>query len=141
MAKIAKADKTNALKDELEKYPKYYYNNENGFASLNELKDCIKKYFYTCDTEYKVLSAVDVTDEKKSEIETDLKENFGAKLDVEQVALADIDYKYTNYSTDDYIDDLDFKTESQYFIKVYDKWYYGWGLDLNSEHYEYEAEK
>lgn len=140
IAAIAKADKTNALEDELVKYPEYYYNSENGFTSLDELKQCIRDYFYTCDTEYKVQSVKDVTTEKKKEIEQDLLENFEAKLKVEQVAEAVVDYKYTNYSTDDYIDDIDFQTETQYFIKISGQWYYGWGLDLNSEHYEYEAE-
>lgn len=139
VAAIAKADKTNALEDELVKYPEYYYNSENGFASLDELKECIKKYFYTCDTEYKVLSVKDVTKSKKSEMEKDLKENYGANLNIEQAAVADINYKYTNYSTHEYIDDIDFKKETQYFIKIDGKWYYGWGLDLNSEHYEIES--
>lgn len=139
VAVIAKADKTNALKDELKKYPEYYINSPNGWESLDELKRCIKENFYTCDTEYNVLSAEDVTDEYKETMEEDIKENHNATVDIQQVAVADIDYKYTNYSTDNYIDDTDFLTETQYFIKIDGVWYYGWGIDQNMEHEEIDA--
>lgn len=139
VALIAKADKTNALEDELKKYPMYYIESENGYEGMEEFKYCIENYFYTCDTQYKVLSVEDVTREQKKSVETDLKENYDADIDIQKVVLADIDYKYTNYNTDNYIDDLDFHTESQYFIKFEDTWYYGWGLDLNMEVEEIEA--
>lgn len=135
---IAKADKTNALEDELVKFPEYYIDSPNGYEGMDEFRRCIKEYFYTCDTEFKVISVDDVTGEYKSVMEKDIKENHNADVKIQQVAVADIDFKYTNYSTDNYIDDTDFNRETQYFIKIDGTWYYGWGIDQNMEHQEIE---
>ncbi len=129
---IVKADKTNALEDELVKYPNYYIEGSMGFEGMDNFKKCIEENFYTVDTQYHILDVQDVTDKEKTNVEKDLKENFDVDIDIQKVAKAEIEYKYTNYSNGN-IDDSDFLPTTEYYIMFDNTWYYGWGLELNAE--------
>ncbi|MGN1132572.1 MAG: hypothetical protein ACI4RL_06660, partial [Ruminococcus sp.] len=61
-------------------------------------------------------------------------------LDIQKVAKVDVSYKYTNYSKDGYIDDSTLVPTTEYYIQFDNTWYYGWGLELNSEIIEQEIE-
>lgn len=134
---IVKADKTKALEDELKKYPDYYINSDMGFENLENFKKCIEENFYTVDTEYHILSVKDITDKQEKKVEKELLENFEAEIDIQRVAKVEVEYKYTNYSDKNKIDDSSFIPTTEYYIQFDNVWYYGWGLDLNTEFIEY----
>lgn len=127
---IAKADKTNALEDELKKYPKYFV--DANFDGEKGLEKAIKDGFYTCDTAYVIEDIEDVTSRYAESIEKEIKEYYDADVNIEKVAKAEVSYRYTNYS-DDRLDDSTFVPTTEYYINIDGTWYYGWGLDVNSE--------
>lgn len=136
--RVAQADKTNALEDELKKYPEYFINSDMGYGGMENFKQCIKENFYSCDTDYMVYKIEDVTSTYEKEIEKELKEDFEADIDIQQVAKVEDAYKFYNYDDNEHIDDSTFVPSTEYFIKFNNTWYYGWGLTLNSEVEEIE---
>ena len=135
---IAKADKTNALEDELKKYPEYFINSDAGYGGLKEFKKCIKENFYSCDTEYAIYDIQDVTETYKKSIEKELKNDFQANIEIQSVAKVEDAYRYYNYDDNMHVDDSSLVPTTEYFIKFDNTWYYGWGLTLNSEVQEIE---
>lgn len=135
---IVKADKTNDMEYELKKYPEYYIEGE--FGGEEEFEKIVKSNFYTCDTEYEITEITDVTEEQAEKAEKEIKDYYDADLDIQKVAKVDASYKYTNYSKEGYIDDSTLMPSTEYYIQFDNTWYYGWGLELNSEIIEQELE-
>lgn len=126
---MAQAFKTNSLEDRLKTYPDYFVKGEYG--SNAELKKAMKN-FYTCDTEYKINKITDMTDKYVEKCNKEIKDYYGIDTNIEKVVLANVSYKYTNYS-DDRLDDSELVPTDEYYIRIDGKWYYGWGLEINSE--------
>lgn len=126
---MAQAFKTNSLEDRLKTYPDYFVKGEYG--SNAELKKAMKN-FYTCDTEYKINKITDMTDKYVEKCNKEIKDYYGIDTNIEKVVLANVSYKYTNYS-DDRLDDSELVPADEYYICIDGKWYYGWGLEINSE--------
>lgn len=126
---MAQAFKTNSLEDRLKTYPDYFVKGEYG--SNAELKKAMKN-FYTCDTEYKINKITDMTDKYVEKCNKEIKDYYGIDTNIEKVVLANVSYKYTNYS-DDRLDDSELVPTDEYYICIDGKWYYGWGLEINSE--------
>ena len=126
---MAQAFKTNSLEDRLKTYPDYFVKGEYG--SYAKLKKAMKK-FYTCDTEYKINKITDVTDKYAEKCTKEIKDYYGIDTNIEKVILANVSYKYTNYS-DDRLDDSELVPTDEYYICIDGKWYYGWGLEINSD--------
>ena len=59
-------------------------------------------------------------------------EDIDVDVNIEKVVLANVSYKYTNYS-DKRLDDSELVPTDEYYISIDGKWYYGWGLEINSE--------
>lgn len=135
---IVKADKTNDMEYELKKYPDYYIKGE--FGGEEEFEKTVKDNFYTCDTEYEISEITDVTEQQAKKIEKEIKDYYDEEIDIQKVAKVDVSYKYTNYSKDGYIDDSTLMPTTEYYIQFDNTWYYGWGLELNSEIIEQEIE-
>ncbi|MGN0461784.1 MAG: hypothetical protein ACI4HZ_05005 [Ruminococcus sp.] len=135
---IVKADKTNDMEYELKKYPEYYIEGE--FGGEKEFEKIVKSNFYTCDTEYEITEITDVTEEQADKVEKEIKDYYDADIDIQKVAKVDASYKYTNYSKEGYIDDSTLMPSTEYYIQFDNTWYYGWGLELNSEIIEQEIE-
>ena len=135
---IVKADKTNDMEYELKKYPEYYIEGE--FGGEKEFEKIVKSNFYTCDTEYEITEITDVTEEQAEKAEKEIKDYYDADIDIQKVAKVDASYKYTNYSKEGYIDDSTLMPTTEYYIQFDNTWYYGWGLELNSEIIEQELE-
>lgn len=126
---MAQAFKTNSLEDRLKTYPDYFVKGEYG--SNAELKKAMKN-FYTCDTEYKINKITDMTDKYVEKCNKEIKDYYGIDTNIEKIVLANVSYKYTNYS-DDRLDDSELVPTDEYYICIDGKWYYGWGLEINSE--------
>ena len=135
---IVKADKTNDMEYELKKYPEYYIEGE--FGGEEEFEKIVKSNFYTCDTEYEISEITDVTEEQSVKMEAEIKSYYNAEIDIQKVAKVDVSYKYTNYSKKGYIDDSTLMPTTEYYIQFDNTWYYGWGLEINSEIIEQEIE-
>lgn len=135
---IVMADKTNDMEYELKKYPEYYINGE--FGGEEEFEKIVKENFYTCDTEYEISEITDVTEQQSNKMEKEIKDYYDVEIDIQKVAKVDASYKYTNYSKDGYIDDSTLMPTTEYYIQFDNTWYYGWGLELNSEIIEQEIE-
>lgn len=135
---IVKADKTNDMEYELKKYPDYYIEGE--FGGEKEFEKIVKSNFYTCDTEYEISEITDVTEEQSVKMEAEIKSYYNAEIDIKKVAKVDVSYKYTNYSKKGYIDDSTLMPTTEYYIQFDNTWYYGWGLEINSEIIEQEIE-
>ncbi|MGN1132117.1 MAG: hypothetical protein ACI4RL_04370 [Ruminococcus sp.] len=135
---IVMADKTNDMEYELKKYPTYYIESE--FGGEEEFEKIVKDNFYTCDTEYEISEITDVTEKQAEKMETEIKDYYDVDLDIQKVAKVDVSYKYTNYSKDGYIDDSTLVPTTEYYIQFDNTWYYGWGLEMNSEIIEQEIE-
>lgn len=135
---IVKADKTNDMEYELKKYPDYYIEGE--FGGEKEFEKIVKSNFYTCDTEYEISEITDVTEEQSVKMEAEIKSYYNAEIDIQKVAKVDVSYKYTNYSKKGYIDDSTLMPTTEYYIQFDNTWYYGWGLEINSEIIEQEIE-
>ena len=135
---IVKADKTNDMEYELKKYPDYYIEGE--FGGEKEFEKMVKSNFYTCDTEYEISEITDVTEEQSVKMEAEIKSYYNAEIDIQKVAKVDVSYKYTNYSKKGYIDDSTLMPTTEYYIQFDNTWYYGWGLEINSEIIEQEIE-
>ncbi|MGN1126790.1 MAG: hypothetical protein ACI4RI_05055, partial [Ruminococcus sp.] len=94
----------------------------------------------TCDTEYEINEITDVTEEQAKKVKKEIKDYYDADLDIQKVAKVDVSYKYTNYSKEGYIDDSTLMPSTEYYIQFDNTWYYGWGLEINSEIIEQELE-
>lgn len=127
--KVAKAFKTNSIDDRMACYPDYFINGEYGDkAGLEKaMKD-----FYTCDTEYKINKITDMTDKYAEKCIKEIKDYYDIDVNIEKVVFANVSYKYTNYS-DNRLDDSDLVPTDEYYICIDGSWYYGWGLEINSE--------
>ena len=132
------AVKTNDMEYELKKSPHYYIESE--FGGEKEFEKTVKSNFYTCDTEYEITEITDLTEEQAKKIEKEIKDYYDTDLDIQKVAKVDVSYKYTNYSNNGYIDDSTLMPTTEYYIQFDNTWYYGWGLELNSEIIEQEIE-
>ena len=91
-------------------------------------------------TEYEITESTDVTEEQAEKAEKEIKDYYDADIDIQKVAKVDASYKYTNYSKEGYIDDSTLMPTTEYYIQFDNTWYYGWGLEINSEIIEQELE-
>lgn len=126
---IVKAYKTKSFNERAAMYPDYFIKGEYGGNA--GLKEAIKG-FYTCDTEYKINSIKDMTDKYAKKCIKEIKDYYDVDVNIEKVVLANVSYKYTNYS-DKRLDDSELVPTDEYYICIDGKWYYGWGLEINSE--------
>lgn len=126
---IVKAYKTKSFNERAAMYPDYFIKGEYGGNA--GLKEAIKG-FYTCDTEYKINSIKDMTDKYAEKCIKEIKDYYDIDVNIEKVVLANVSYKYTNYS-DKRLDDSELVPTDEYYISIDGKWYYGWGLEINSE--------
>ena len=87
-----------------------------------------------------VINITDVKNGDFEKVEKEIKDYYDADIDIQKVAKVNASYKYTNYSKEGYIDDSTLMPSTEYYIQFDNTWYYGWGLELNSEIIEQEIE-
>lgn len=124
-----KAFQTNTLEDRLKIYPDYFVQGEYGGEA--ELEKAIKD-FYSCDTEYEINKIEDVSTKYAEKCSKEVKSYYDIDVNIDKVVYANVSYKYTNYS-DNRLDDSQLIPTDEYYICIDGNWYYGWGLEINSE--------